>query len=558
MPKSEDNVSSLIGLRIIVSRSNPMIMREIIMRDSYTADELIDTVCISLGIPVTQGDLKCTHTGADTIKDLFTDSDSVELLLPKNSGKNARSQLCIYIDRMDDKGASEDIPAAPQIVAATKYNLPNDQWDIRDIDLILMNLDMYLSYTFANKLYYARDLEYIPKRTQNAMRRRFAPETAEKEVNPVIKLPMRQILSGSKLDVLKDICERYGAYYYSGMRKADIVERLCNFFDRQKIWQIITNMNIYEYNAFRDYLLDENVTRLDKDIENILYMFCDRGLITFMAPAGYCIAAEVAELFEEIYGTVKEEKFVKEKYVSTAVNVCALLYGVFDYDMFNSVLNVINEKCLSDNEKKAAFNTISGSIGEHYITSMPGGYYCYNPHSFKQKVIGDIVARRGSSKEYFIPDETYIKTILRNGMELSGSSRDTLAQTIVKYRYYSYYNNDISQILDDVIESIHWGESTQDTWLIMERNLYKLVHWESKDTLLRVKAQVIKLIEKEAKYMPLVGLGGYSLNNAPKEMKNEYLRIKEEQEEAARSASEKKKAGNVKRTKAVPVTRRRY
>ena len=236
----------ITDFRLTLARSNPMVMREISVPDTYTAEELIDAACISFGLQPAMAELKTEDAGGDTVSELFSENDRAVLLLPRNAGKN-RVQLCIYVDMI---GSEEPVTEMdiPDIRYFTDYNLPADIWDVRDVNRILIQMEDDISaVTYGNSVYYKSDLLFSCKKTENALRRRFAPRTALKEINSSVTLPMRELIGVQKLDVLKRIAEKYGIYYYSGMRKAEMVERICRYYEKDYIADLFEMMTITEY-----------------------------------------------------------------------------------------------------------------------------------------------------------------------------------------------------------------------------------------------------------------------------------------------------------------------
>ncbi len=532
MRQKDKKKEKIMAFNIIVARSNPLVMRKLDIRSSYTVKEFTDAVCIALGIAPVDAELNVEGAPGDKLDKLFSENDRIELILPKSEGKNTRAHLDIYVDRTE---ADKDIPEdsdVPFVSSYTHMNLPADMWDVRDINNILLDLEAGAgAVQTGNMQIYAKDLEYVQKKTINALRRRFAPETAEKEVNNAIKLPMRQLIGHNKLDVLKDICEKNHIYLYAGTRKAEVVERICYSFDRDRLSDLIRDMDIFEYLCFRDYLLDESDTRYDNTIEEDLARLYEKGLITYIPQKGYCIAAELAEIFEGSFSTPKEEKLIKDKYIRTASAVCGSLYGVFDREMFDAVLDGLKADMLTDEERKRAFAELGIRGDINNLTRMDNERYCCNDSKLKQSVIERVIARRNGSKQIFIPDKEFIKNLIKTGPELGKKSRESLALLITKHRYYHYYGEmNTRDILKAVARSIHWGESTEDTVKIVEDSLYRHLQWQSRSFVNDVKQQITKIVETEEKNIPLVGLNGFSLNNCPKEMKEYYLMLKEKQE----------------------------
>ena len=516
----------IIDFRLTLARSNPMVMREISIPDTYTAEEFTDAVCISFGLQPAEAELKVEGGCGNTVYELFSQNDRGLLMLPRNTGKN-RVQLCFYVDMIGSEESVTEMDI-PDIKYYTDLNIPADIWDVRDVNTVLIQLVGDTSaVAYGNNIYYKNDLLFSIKKTENALRRRFAPRTAQKEVNSTVTLPMRDLIGSQKLDVLKRIAEKYGIYYYSGMRKAEIVERICRHYDKQYIAELFEMMTITEYQKFREYILDESDKRLDNAVEKDLALFIKRGIISFVGEKGFCIASEVAEYFESFFDTDEEAEFIKIKYLKSAIKVCAELYGIFDMDMYDAVLKAMNAEDIDEKEKRDYFYAVYKGKGMPELFSAEPGIWCYRSNDIRKDRILEIYANRYMGGGFYVPDEDHINDILKNGLGLSRKGTMELKGIIEKYGYRSYYNEySADRLIMQMAESIHWGEKTEKTLTIMDRALFRFFGWGSRGMIDSLKNNVRVLIGNEAKTMPLVGLNGYSLKNCPEEILRYYKPVR--------------------------------
>ena len=516
----------ITDFRLTLARSNPMVMREISVPDTYTAEELTDAACISFGLQPGGAELKVEGGSGDTVSELFSESDRAVLLLPRSAGKN-KARLCIYVDMI---GSEEPVTEMdiPDIRYYTDYNIPADILDVRDVNMILIQMEGDVSaVTYGNNVYYKSDLLFSGKKAGNALRKRFAPRTAIKEVNRSVTLPMRELIGSQKLDVLKHIAEKYGIYYYSGMRKAEMVERICRYYDKNYIADLFEMMTITEYRRFREYILDESDKRLDNSIEKDLALFVKRGIIGFMGDKGFCIASEAAEYFESFFDTDEEAKFIRIKYLKSAIKLCAELYGIFDMDMYDAVLKAMNAEDIDEKEKRDYFYAVYKGKGMPELFAAEPGVWCYRSADIRKDRILEIFANRYTGGGFYVPDEKQIDEILKNGLGLSKNGTAELKKIIEKYGYRSYYNEySADRLITQMAESIHWGEKTDKTLSIMDRALFRFFGWGSRGMIDSLKNSVKMLIAKEANTMPLVGLNGYSMKNCPEDILRHYKPVR--------------------------------
>lgn len=538
MKKAEDK---RMVFNLILARSNPVYMRQISIPGTYTSEELTAAVCIAFGIQPLEGELSVGEASGGTVTELFSENDRGVLLLPKDNGKKSRAQLSFFIDRISEinEGGEPDIP---KLIKWSDHNLPADVWDIRDVNRIMMEFVRgEISAEQNGIMYYERELAVSDKKTENAMRKYFAPETAVKEVNSSIKIPMRTLMGAHKLDTLKSIADRSGIYIYAGMRKAEIIERICFNLDHETLEDLFDMLSLDEYDCLKQFLFDESDKRTDPSVVKKLKAFYDRGLIADVSARGYCIASEVAEFFEELYEGGKEAEYLRIKHLKTAIKTCAYLYGIFDIKMFGAMLGVLKAEGISEKEKRDYFLAQYKGKGVPSLTRINADVLCYNSLAFKERALQLRYDRIWPGESFYLPGPEPVKEIEKNRIRFDEGAESELAVMIKKYRFHSYYDEESSMsVVRRAEEMVHWGSSETEVLNYLENNMQKLINWESQSTIVSVTYRIRTILQTEMKKMPLVMLKGYSLENCPEDMKKYYEqemeKIKREEKQSGSSA----------------------
>lgn len=570
-----------IDIRAVLSRSNPMIMRQISAPEDLSPDELTDCICLAMGITssIMPDGEKVTGVFDDaknelTLKELFAREESRILDLRFNAAGKAKMKLTVYLDKLtleeEKKGekkksdpsdaGSKTGTAVPVVTKAFGCNIPSQVRDIRDINYIHANLVKTESITFNDNVYTVRDLEFSQRKTDNSMRRRFAPETALKEVNSLIKLPLRQLIDSINVTELKEMAESNGVYLYSGMKKAGIVNSFCEHYDRMYISHVFDNIGVGEYLAFKDFVFDESPVRNDPSVAKKLVNFINRGLIAYVKKKGYFVASEVVDYFDDLYDTDKEKSFLKDKYLCAAMTACRNLYGIFDFEMFDAVLDKLNVPDINEDDRQVYYDWVHGGYGGFNIEALDSDM-CYDKRKMKKpqaKRMYDTLA-----DDYYLPERDEIYSLEQYDIMIGCKAYDELWDIVSEHSGYYYgYGYDYARIIAanirEIIQILHWGGDKDDVYEVLKSHSYRL-RWAEGKAVTDVKSKIEDCIKDEMKRMPLVGLRGYSLSNCPAYMKRAYKNRQKMDKLTApgkKTTSTQKTVAKKAVTRAVPVRRK--
>ena len=542
-----DGAAGNIEIRAAVARSNPMVMRGISIPAFYSVKELLITICGALGLPQLPG--RCLEEPDENcvLKTLFEREDRLTLLLEQVSGKAVRSELCVYADlyKKNAKGT-----AIPVVTAASDLNLPQDVRNMRDINHILSYLSETDAVPLNGNLYTRHDLAFQSGKAENAMRRFFAPDTARKEVDQTLKLPLKQLLEGCTVEKLKRICDDCGIYYDSTMRKPAVVNAVYRKADNAFLKRLFDEMFIYEFENLRAFALGELKDKKDEELENALPNLIRLGLLCRVKGKGYMVASEVMDSFEDIYNSDNLDGFMKKKRMNTAMAACALLYGIFDRRMFGNILTAMEGGSIEEESRNAFFDSIRDNINSLKLTKYDTDtLYLFG---LQRNDVERIRSMQLTRDEAYIPSREETEKILARGIFLTEENDLELLKLLNQnsgyYYFYDYHNS--REIMGRIAAYLHYGEETDVVADYFMRYMHG-VRWQSKPRIEGIKNSIKAILEREKKLIPLAELRGFSLTNCPKEMKKQYM----EKRNTANGEKVKKGPGrNIK--KAVAVKKR--
>ena len=527
MKKSEDHYN----IRIIVCRSNPMILREICIPEDCTISEFADAAVISLGLVSAAGVVE-TDSGEKEEKEKLTQlfSETEHMVLKFYPGVNSREiHLKLYMDLIG-KCASES--GIPVVTEAEGYQLPKDIWSTFGINFIQQKLQETASVVYGDNLYEKRSLEYSEKKVLNALRKRFAPELAQKEVNTALGMPLRQLLSLNKLEVIKNIIYTYQVANYSAKRKDELIGCICHKYDQQYFHKLFSDMGLREYLAFREFVLDDQADRMDPALEQRLFNLFDRRLLGFDEKNGYCVASELINYYADLYDSGSEEKILQDKYLNVAMKVCAELYGIFDREMFRAVLSELKPSNITDEKATEYYQKIHDGFSTVPVSSLDDER-CYHTKMGNKKAMVELQKQIYPERDFYIPDREQILDMDDHGLFIFMQKYDEMEKLIDQYQYYSYcYGEDAGDTIYTALRSLHRSRPVSEAAAGITGNM-GMLRWKGQEEQDKVKDRLKKLLEQEKNNIPLMELRGYSLKNASKEMKEHYQRLREEEEAAA-------------------------
>ncbi|GEM_PF-5513608 len=510
-----------LSVRACLARSNPLIMREFTISDTRSAGDLAAACCICLGLEALpcslsydsdEGTVNCTPDMK--LEAVFADCDRALLVITTDPGKKANNKVNVYIDLVDrcrETDADEDMP---KMYRAAGFNLPAGISDIANINTIHRSLTERNSFFSGSDVYTHDDLMIKENRTENALRRHFAPLTAAKEVNAKIKAPLSFLLSNINLSDLKAMAPGCGIYLYAGAKKAEVINYFCRHYDAEFIKDFFEKLKPAEYKAFTEYILSEDPDTEDQSLEDTLITFYDYGLLTYIPKRGYCIASEVTNYYENFLDGQIGRQFYREKAFLYTMKICIDLYGVFDIKMFKAVCAVIMKDDLDEVLCEEYYTNILKNRGADLGITTKDDFICSKDMSITSLV--ECTRSLSSGSEYYLPSEDDIK-LIDAGLRAQVDTKELVVQ-VRDYCGYYFVPDNLDQTIEKSLYQLHCGSEVRK---VSEQFLAKIRpgFYVTADKKFRIKNNIANLFEAYSKNIPMARLHGFTQKNRPLSMK---------------------------------------
>ena len=550
---------------IVVERSNPLIMRQFYMPEDSPVEDLAVAGCIFMGIEPTPAELYISGIKINAkdknrrIEELIHEKDEISMLLMSDSKKRGPGSEGLRIfarvvdkpesDAENHPSASSGIPYADMVVG---MNIPAGIVNIGQLNEVQSALSESDYYDKGGGSYYSRkELLFSARKTDNAIRKYFAPETAEKEINMKLGMPMELLLEKLKVNDLKYIADNCNMYYDSSFRKPDLVEGLCSRLGGTNISNIFNDMDIYEFIVFKRLVLSE--TPEDEKWEYMLNELHNRGLIQKIPKIGLRVASEVLEYYEGWYGTEKETVYICGKYCQEAFLLAARLYGIFTREQFRYVLETIFPGKVSEDRVAEWSESYIGYPGKG--ARLTGGML-YMPELLNHREAEALKKRMYPDTTLFYhPTEKELLTLSENAYYISKTGLYELKTLMEKYAYYGYYEygNGIERSCYKVVSELHKEGDIEAAARIAEGEMRRLSWSKDREEVLEKLRQ---LLRKDADKIPVIALKGYSYSKCPKEILD-HIKETEKKRSANISAEGGKKPPIKGKKIAVPIKKSR-
>lgn len=546
-------------IAISVERSNPLIFRQVLVPDGLTCGDLLTVSRIATGLEPGKGKL---FRGLEELgkkearlSEMLHEGDELRIWLSegtKHYGKGRELSLYLLVKKevpLSGDASSEEIP---RVLLSEGRNLPPGVGEIGEVNRIQKALNGASSVQSASGEFLTeKSLEFSPKKTDNAMRRQFAPETARKELDMRLALPMRLLLDKLKLNDLKDMANEQDMYYYGQPRKAELVDSFCRRYDERYIQDFFEILSIAEFQEFKRFAQGDA-----PEMPDVRFMpsFQNRGFLLDVPKVGIRIASELLEYYDGWYDTESETAFLHRKTIRSAMLASARLYGIFSREQF---LNVV--------ERLSGGLDLNSEAFEYFDRAAEGAYklpvraldnrFLYSTEDLDQRSAQSLWRERYPDEEVFaLPSAEELGAIAQNGLFLQEGSMEKLVELIREneYRYYyrgSGYIEPIMEICRKLVAALHRYGRPEDALAVGEKVLDSLRWWRASDT---YRSALTEIFKKEAKTLPLICLNGFSRKNCPKQLA-EYRNKLEEKAAAKKAVKTAKRNAAV---KAVPKRKR--
>ena len=543
------------NISLYVLRSNPVICRDLSISWDMRTKDLTALSLISLGAEPDSGRLFIGEAEIKDgrLKDTLKEGDDLKLLPEDPEGKGRKGKLICHL-HVNGTGR-ESANSLPYITMAAGAYLPEAVWDIKEINHILLEAGIQGEFVAENGMFYSsKALRYSEKKTDNSIRKYFAPGTERKELQPGISMPMSLMLDKLKLNELKAWMDHL-EIYTSGSRKADRIAAVCHRIDGRTIERVFRDMGLSEFNNFRSYVLNGKIDGNNITLRDLFPVLRENLLAVQDAKSGIIIAREAFDYYDEWYGTDTEDRFIKDKILKTAMKAAGALYGVFGQDQFLKVLGKIADGKVRVEEAEWYFaNTAALKNFDLKTIDRLNMSYLYSGHEMDKATAKLIYALQCHDEGAFrIPERDELLSLSENGVSFSPEGNSEFMKLIKEYSFrYYYYEDDPAEVSRKAASVLHRSGNTEAAFQIAKRAMTRIFYGKEDEPAYKA---IKRIISNELKDLPLMTLNGYSKNNCPKDIKRHVKSMEEERaKEASRRTAYQVNKPAVKKTVAVRKT----
>ncbi|MBQ7678865.1 MAG: hypothetical protein IJT34_03340 [Butyrivibrio sp.] len=537
---------------IRVERSNPLIYRELLLPADTMAGDLLAAVCISIGCDSAEGHiLKDEEEITDPalpVAQFLHEGDHLQILLsPKDTkAKRTSAPLSLILTVIAEKDAGAEKPPFPVVTSGYGLQLPEGVWDIGEINAIHQALLQTEAVQAGKNTYFFKHALLLDRsKAENAMRRHFAPETANPELNGKNGVPMEVLLTRTKLEDLKYLVDYYQIYRDSSMRKPDLIRALCRKYDRDFLKGLFEKMTLEEFLNFQDFATSEDPDD-EVDWADALDLLYNLGLLEIMPKEGWKVASELLDYYAEWYGTEAETAFLLDKTAKNAMLAAGRLYGIVSRQEFHAVLQLIPDNALSPEQADDYYDRlVSGRIHLPF-EPLTDGLLRYT-EVINARDAATVHRLQPAPDIFFQPGQQLLEKLLKQDVNFSVDGGGELMTFIKQFSYTGYYYHDRSDnardIYTDALHLLRQAGDVDKTLELIRSKLYRL-SWISNSQSILDNIRQILLDERDD--LPLMALNGYSMNNAPADVKKRFLEQQwaielEEEEKKERKAAKRRR-----------------
>ena len=329
---------------IAAARVTPAVLRQVWIPEEKSVKDLLVLCAIALGLSPEGGALLTDSGDAPLqeslpLREVLAEDSAGVMRLEVRGERHGDSLTANWWLR----GSAERPENLPEVLAAVGLNLPANRANPAEICRIFSQLNEQDLAALDGETYSRRGLIFAEKKTENALRMYFAPETARQELYMAQGLPLSLCLNSLTMPDLKYIADTNGVFYCNPIRKAELIGEICDSFDESFLKKLFGTMSKAEYQAFKKLAMNgaamADYGRICEEIPAITRC----GMVVLLKDGGVRVAAELLEYYDSWFGTEQEELFVRRMDMRTAADVCAVLYGVFGKPLFKKVLGKLNQ-----------------------------------------------------------------------------------------------------------------------------------------------------------------------------------------------------------------------
>lgn len=526
-----DNLPVNLFASVFLYGSDPVSVRYALMPGRFTSEETATAAAVLFGLDpagltfAVSADGGLPEEGKLPVRSFLRPGDrlTVTVRRPEDPKNGSELRLNLEILETPEKLASlaRKELTVPETTAAFGINIPEPIWKISEINRIGDALSDCESIKYADRFFFrAGDLVFSGVKCENALRKVFAPETARKEVDRGLTLPMAQTLETLKVPELRTLLSRLGIYGDSTMRKPDLIRSILRRFDRNMLQNMMNEMPIREYKNLRDFLFGDLQAPAGMDPEKLFPMMTVYGMTARAAKGQIRVAAEMADELERMYEDGAEEKFLETKKWETALRACAALYTLFDRGMYLRMVAVIDPA--ADLKTAAAWIDRNGA-GSHGFCrlSCKNGAIWFRP---------DYMTDRSQVQRLWAMNEHTVSTVWLPDRDeaLALASEDSCFPDKPPFSdlFHALVNSSAYFTSDSIMEDYYGIIRTITVSGTESEILEAATKHMGYYTRQRPQEELKEALREVTARVPRAALGGYTDSNCPKEILDHALEVR--------------------------------
>lgn len=501
-----------IILKTTLLRANPGVVRQFMIDDERSIEDLLKTVAIihgwKTGVTMQLSRGTVFIGGKSRIRDKIRTDQEYVVRTAMAGGSGRYNQPTgdnnpfweFYLEMVPSEGETEAAlePALLRSYGIHLVTKARNMREFNDVHKKLKRGSVYYSY-YLDQIVpadYAVDVTQV----NNRLRRIVSQGLGGVYVNHGFGRSLQDIFGNHKVADLKMLIRFMNIPISENMRKDDLVSGLIRYFDRTVFWKmLLEEMSLNEYLQWKELVTKREL--LDPFREYRFPTLMQSMMCNSIYGANITFPEPFLNYYEDFMTCTGDVELILRKKAADVLNFCIELYGVFPKKVFSKLCSVMypDEERLPDFWQKWNEGSIWGAekwekLGRDVI------YDAYTMDKTKAVSIKD--SERFQKGIFFLPNRDQIRQIEEYGLDFSEKDRNVLKKQVESilgeyiYDYqlevicsliYSYYHNEIRDSFANYISDV--------------LNLY-------------IPRSIINKLEKESRKLAddvrLISLGGFT------------------------------------------------
>jgi len=484
--------------KIKLYRSNPASVRNLLIDENKTIENLLSSIAIAFGItPGLEMKLKKNTTTighSALIGDIFKNTEDPdtkwEVLIPiENNLKNRYSYgfsndsndsseawhfILINEDFAEEPIEEKDKYTAPYMVRYRGYNIPKIAKSVRDFNKISQTVfrgGYYYDY-YEGEVSHA-DIEPDSEDINRKLARLNKTGGRLVKINKSLGRPLPEIVESYRVDDIKNCIRQFNIQVETNQRKALLVSAFSKYCRSNAfLTKVIEMMSYKEYVVFRKDVTTSGSVSTYKSANVTLsqLLFIPRDSYEIKYPL------ELLDFFEEFIGSDEEKNMMISKKASRIVYQALDMYAAFNNQMYEKLCDIVFGEDADIDEIKGYWHRWKGSDGGLFNISWidcDHGFICKRNVSDKKKA--NVLLKNPifcNADNYFYPTKDQFEYMEVHGSLYSEDSKKKLLKAM-NFMSHSYYYNYYKEILIISIYEIYkYGGNKDDVIIELKNTIY--------------------------------------------------------------------------------------